>query len=209
MSYLVHLLGIYFLVFIGIVIMMFVLTMVWIKMSVRGKVGVVFFDDRRIYSMLLPEDTANQCVWRGREDNPNREKYRLVSEKVFEMRWPASLPWFMQERLRAWMYTRNNDEPWDPSNTRIVMSARMNRMVSDEALLRTMWKDLRAATGAGVVGSGGSMKLVLFLGFIALLAGVGMVLTYNLGSKLDAQYQLLFEIYNMLKDFGIGNPSLK
>jgi hypothetical protein len=82
-------------------------------------------------------------------------------------------------------------------------------MVSDEALLRTMWKDLRAATGAGVVGSGSSMKLVLFLGFIALLAGVGMVLTYNLGGKLDAQYQLLFEIYNMLKDFGIGNPSLK
>lgn len=193
-----QLLGIVFVAFIVIIIGCIFLGIVFIKLISKGKVAAVFFDERRIYSMLTVEDAVNQCIWRGKEDDANREKYKLVADKVFEIRWPSGAPWWMQERLRAWMYTRNNDEPWDPSNMRVTMSARMNRMVSDEALLRTMWKDLRAATG--IPGGNGKMpiSIILFLGLIALFAGIGMIMTYQASSKISTTYALLKHIYDMM-----------
>jgi hypothetical protein len=186
---------------IGIVIFM----AVYVKFKARGKVACVFFDTRRIYSMLLEEDVASKCVWRGKEDNPNRERYNLVADKVFEITWPSGLPWFMQERLRAWLFTRNNDEPWDPSNMRVTMSARMNRMISDEALLRTMWRDLRQSTGAGGGGSGGpmSMQMMLFFGFIALIAGIGLVFTWQVSGKVTTEMNMLTIIHQMLVNAGM------
>jgi len=183
---------------IAVLVGSFFFAIIFVKMSSKGKVVAVFMEERRIYSMLLPEDSLNQCIWRGAEDNPNREKYKLVPDKVFEIRWPGGMPTIMQERLRAWIFTRNNDEPWDPSNMRVIMSARMNRMISDEALLRTMWKDLRAATGLKDGGGKLPMTMVLFMGFIALLAGIGMIMTYNVGHKIDQEYALLKHIYDMM-----------
>src|SRR5271157_5056971 len=124
-----------FMMFVAMIVVITGFVAVYVKFTVRGKVSAVFFDTRRIYSMLLKEDVDNKCVWRGTEDNPHREKYRLVPEKKFEIMYPGGLPWFLQERVRAWVYSRNIDEPWDPENTKSTTSAKMNRMISDEALL--------------------------------------------------------------------------
>jgi hypothetical protein len=182
-------------------IMMVVITgfvALYVKFTVRGKVSIVFFETRRIYSMLLKEDTDNKCVWRGAETNPQREKYRLVPEKKFEIMYPGGLPWFLQERVRAWVYARNGDEPFDPENTRSTTSAKMNRMISDEALLRTMWKDLRQSVGLTAGGGPLSMQMLLFLAFIALLSGLGMILSYNLGKELKLIYALLLQVYKLV-----------
>jgi hypothetical protein len=192
-----------FLVFGGFLIVLFFGALVFVKLSSKGKVAAVFIDTRSIYSRLFKEDTMNQCIWRGKEDNPNREKYKLIADKSFELEWPGGFPWILRTKLKAWIYTRNNDEPWDPSNMKVVMSARMNRMISDEALLRTMWKDIRTATGIGQ--GGGSpmgMKLLLFLGFIALIGAIGALMTYNLGKAIStfsaADHSALTNITNML-----------
>jgi len=174
------------------------LMILWIKLSTRGKVVTVFFEGRKIYSMLLPEDVNNQCVWRGAPDDPNREKYRLVPEKVFEIRYPSGVPWFMQERLRAWMFTRNNDEPWDPHNAKVVMSAKMNRMISDEALLRTMWRDVRQATQGAQAAAGSSLRTILLFGLVILIVAINLLLTYNLGKQLSAETEMLKQILHLL-----------
>lgn len=188
---------------IGIYVIMFVMFAIflffWIKWHAKGKVAAVFMTTRRISSTLAKEDTENTCIWIGKDSDPNREKYKLIPEKSFEIKWPSGLPWFFQERLRAWIFTRNNDEPWDPSNMRVTMSARMNRMVSDEALLKTMWRDIRiATTGAGAVGTGLNMKLLLFIGFGILVSAMGAVLTYNVSKELATVYKLLLSTYHLL-----------
>lgn len=197
-SAMTHLIILYSAIMVALLFVLTVATMVWVKLVARGKVAGVFIDTRRIYSTLLPEDTIHNCIWRGAESNPNREKYKLTPDKVFEIKWPGGLPWFMQERMRAWLFVRNNDEPWDPSNMRIVMSGRMNRMISDEALLKTMWTDLRKSTGASGGSASMSMPMLLFLGMIALVCGVGVIMTYNLGKKIDTEYSLLLQIYRLL-----------
>jgi len=184
--------------FFAMMIAITVFVAMWVKLTARGKVSIIFFDTRRIYSMLLKEDTDNKCVWRGAESNPNREKYRLVPEKKFEIMYPGGLPWFLQERVRAWVYSRNNDEPWDPENSKSTTSAKMNRMISDEALLRTMWRDLRQSVGLTSGGGPLSMQMLLFLAFIALLSGLGMIMTYNLGKELKTIYALLLQTYHQV-----------
>ncbi len=181
------------------IVIITVIVAAYVKFTVRGKVSAVFIDTRRIYSMLLKEDTDNKCIWRGAESNPNREKYRLVPEKKFEIMYPGGLPWFLQERIRCWIYKRNIDEPWDPENMKSTTSAKMNRMISDEALLRTMWRDLRQSVGlTGGTGGPISMQMLLFLGFIALLSGLGMILTYNLSKELKTIYALLLQTYHLV-----------
>jgi hypothetical protein len=71
-------------------------------------------------------------------------------------------------------------------------------MISDEALLRTMWKDLRQSVGLTAGGGPLSMQMLLFLAFIALLSGLGMILSYNLGKELKLIYALLLQVYKLV-----------
>jgi len=153
--------------FAGLVILFIVLD-IWGKYAVRGKADAIFFEERSIWGRLLPIDTTKTEERIHLSKGENQEDYLLQADRMFLTLWPAFLPRPLQQPVRTWVFVRGNPEPIDPSNVKLTITSKSLRIMSDEALLKSTWKDMREAVGLA------QRKSPVFLLFLAILANVGI-----------------------------------
>lgn len=136
---------------------------IWAKRHTADKVYCIFLEQRHLFSKLLKID--NDKVYFGKGDK--KEEYLLDTLKQFWAWWPPGLPKSIQVPVRAHWYLRNTPEPVDPENVEASISARSLRLISDESMLRSTWKDIRESIGVTAPVRQGSM-LALILIFASL-----------------------------------------
>ena len=138
---------------------------IWAKKAAQGRIYALFLEQRSLFSKLLKID--NGKVYLGKGDA--KEEYLLDTKKQFWAMWPGGLPKFLQVPIRAHWYLRNSPEPVDPENAEATLSARSRRMLSDEAMLKATWHDVRESTmGPQTAQRGSGMALILI--FMCLMA---------------------------------------
>lgn len=150
---------------------------VWAKKFTLGKFCCYFIQQKHLFSRLLREDSGK--VFLGRRDE--KEEYVLSSEKQFWVWWPSGIPQALQVAVRAHLYVRFNPEPYDPEKLETLITSKSLRIISDEAMLKTAWRDVREST-QGRVGAGGALPqwVVIVLIAAATLSGGTMYMVMQL-----------------------------
>lgn len=151
----------------------------WAKKAVQNRIYAIFLEQRSLFSKLLKIDGGKIFMGRGEK----KEEYLLDTTKQFWAWWPPGLPRMIQIPVRAHWYIRNVPEPVDPENLEATLSARSLMMISDEALLRQTWKDVRESTGLTGARRGSSFALILIFVTLALV-GFNIYMTIQLKSLL-------------------------
>jgi len=151
----------------------------WAKKAVQNRIYAIFLEQKSLSSKLLKIDGDKIYMGRGEK----KEEYLLNTDKQFWAWWPAGLPRIVQVPVRAHWYIRNRPEPVDPENMEATLSARSMMMISDEALLKQTWKDVRESTGIPAMKRGSSIALILIYITLALV-GFNIYVTMQLKSLL-------------------------
>ena len=160
---------------------------VWAKKFTMGKFCCYFLQQKHLFSRLLRED--NGKVYIGRRED--KEEYVLSSEKQFWVWWPASIPQALQVPVRAHLYVRFNPEPWDPEKLEMLITSKSLRIISDEAMLKTAWKDVREAAQSRI-GAAGALPQWVVIAIIATaaLSGGTMYLVMQLQRNVSVLMKL-------------------
>lgn len=185
--------GIFFGIFIVFVLGLIVYVDIWLKFHTRGRVVAIFVDNRSIFSALLTIEDGNKLFY-GKGDK--KEEYLLDDKKQYLTLYPAGLPRFLQITLRAYWYIRNQATPIDPTGKPSSLTAKMLRMISDEAMVKQTWKDVRESQGLNK-GKSSNLALYLIFGCLAISA-VNVYLTMTSQSAIKAMQAVLN------KTFGVG-----
>ena len=150
---------------------------IWAKRHTANMIYGIFLEQRSLFSKLCKIDGGK--IYLGRGDN--KEEYLLDTTKQFWAWWPPGLPKMVQVPVRTHWYLRNVPEPVDPENIESSISSRSLRMISDESMLRSTWKDIRESVGAAApMRQGSSLALIMIF---ATLAVSGFTLYLVMGIK--------------------------
>jgi len=155
---------------------------IWAKRTTQNRIYCFFIEQKHLFGRLLAEDGGKVFMGRGE----NKEEYLLDPNKQFWTWWPPGLPKFLQVPVRSHFYIRHNPEPYDPENLEAMISSRSLRLISDEAMLKQTWKDVRETTGVrgGLGGRGNTW--VLILSFVTLLlVGICLYMVMNLQTGVE------------------------
>ena len=155
---------------------------IWAKRATHNRIYCFFLGQRHLTGKLLLEDGGKVFMDKGE----NKEEYLLDHTKQFWTWWPPGIPKILQIPVRSHFYIRHNPEPFDPENTEAMISSRSLRMISDEAMLKQTWKDIRETTGLRSAIAGGSSTWMLILVFVTL-ALVG----FNVYMSMEAQKSIV------------------
>jgi len=141
---------------------------IWAKRATENRMYCFFLEQKALFGRLLKVESSKVAMGKGE----NKEEYLLDPNKQFWSWWPAGLPKFIQVPIRSHLYVRFNPEPFDPENVEAMISARSLRLISDEAMLKQTWKDVRESTGIrGAVGSrANSWVLIIVFAVLAMTA---------------------------------------
>ena len=160
-------LGVIILLCIGLI----VLLDIWGKKAIEGCILGVFIENRKLFSKLMKIESGKAYLGKG----DKREEYLLDDRKQFWAGWPAGIPKILQIPVRAHWYVRNNSEPIDPQHKVSTLSARSRMMLSDEAMLKTTWQDVRDAADkegkTGLTAGPNRILLILIFANMALTGG--------------------------------------
>lgn len=187
------LIGVFFGVVVIFILAVVVYLDIWLKFHTRGKVIGIFVDNKSIFSALLSIENGNQINF-GKGDK--REMYLLEDEKQFLSLYPAGLPRFLQIPVRTYWYIRNNSVPLNiTGKNNSGLTARMLRMISDEAMVRQTWKDVREGIGLRKQATGSSLGLYLVFACLAVSA-------FNLFMTMQSKTAIAALTEAMKKAFG-------
>ena len=153
---------------------------IWAKNATQDRVYCFFLEQKALFGKLLKIDGGKVSMGRGE----NKEEYLLDSGKQFWSWWPAGLPKFIQVPVRSHIYSRFNPEPFDPENLEAMISARSLRLISDEAMLKQTWKDVRESTGTrgALANRANSWTLILVFAVLVVVA-FNIYMTMQLGTN--------------------------
>ena len=159
--------GIFFGIFLLFVVFLVVYIDIWLKFHTRGKVSALFIDNKSIFGALLTIEDGNK-VYYGKGDK--REMYILDDKKQYLSLYPAGLPRMLQITVRTYWYIRNVPNPVDVTGKVAPLTARMLRQISDEAMVKQTWKDVREAAGVGVQKKASNLALYIVFACLAVAA---------------------------------------
>lgn len=156
---------------------------IWAKKATVGKFYCFFLEQKYLFGRLLKSEGSHVYLGKGED----REEYLLDPVKQFWAWWPQGIPQSMQVPVRAHLYVRYNPEPFDPTNLEALISAKSLRIISDEAMLKMTWKDVRdsARVGAGMAAGMPSWALILLIAS-ASLSGFTLYIVLGLQKSLAA-----------------------
>jgi len=161
---------------------------VWAKRATHNCVYCFFIEQRSLFGKLLAIDSGKVFLNKGE----NKEEYLLDHTKQFWVWWPPGLPKFLQVPVRSHFYVRHNPEPYDPENLDAMISARSLRIISDEAMLKQTWKDVRETTGIRAsIGSPPTAWILLLVFIILVVVGFNLYITMDLQNSFNSIQELL------------------
>ncbi len=140
-----------------------------VRIMTKDKIACTFHKNHKKGGALLKYDAANQCVWLGREDDPNREKY-LVDEDCMEwIEWPGMLPHIFSATIRSLDYVRGIPTPIHPEKKASTnISAKALRLQSDGNVLQAVYMHARQSLGIGKKQALGGMVTLLLVAAVAI-----------------------------------------
>jgi hypothetical protein len=140
-----------------------------VRLMTKDKIACTFHKNHKKGGALLKYDAANQCVWLGKEDDPNREKYLVTEDEMEWIEWPGMLPHPFNVTIRSLDYVRGVPTPMHPekrSSTNI--SAKALRLQSDGNVLQAVYMHARQSLGLGKKQVLGGMVTMLLLAAVAI-----------------------------------------
>jgi len=171
------------------VVLFFVLagSLFWVRSAVHDKVYCFFLSESKQLKGKLLKPQSNTIVVGSGEDAP---KYIIHSTKQFWAPWPPGFPRFVQEPVPTYFFVEGNAEPLDPYDRKSLISPEALRKISDEGMLKQMWKDVRETLGIKSAFGGNTLLLILVL--IAVLAsGVAAYMSFQNVNNIDAILKML------------------
>ena len=179
--------GIFGGIFVLFILILVVYIDIWLKFHTRGKISALFIDNKSIFGALLTIEDGNK-VYYGKGDK--REMYLLDDKKQYLSLYPAGLPRLLQLTIRTYWYVRNVPNPVDVTGRVAPLTARMLRQISDEAMVKQTWKDVREGAGIGTQKKSSNMALYLVFACLGLIA-FNLYLTMQNGSAIKAMELIL------------------
>ena len=159
-----------------VLVVVLVFMMFWVRRAVQNKVYAFILSGNRQMKGRLVKPGADDTFVIG--DNADSPKYLTHSSKQFWSFWPPGLPRFVQEPVPTLLYVAGNAEPLDPYDRTSLISPEALRKISDEAMLKQTWKDVRETLGIKSGFAGNTLLLILVL--VAVLAsGVAAYLSFS------------------------------
>jgi len=186
-------LGIFVGIFVVFILALIVYIDIWLKFHTRGKVVALFLDNKSIFSALLTIEDGNK-VYYGKGDK--REMYVLDDKKQYLSLYPAGLPRFLQTIVRTYWYIRNTPTPIDVTGRVTALTSRMLRQISDEAMVRQTWKDVRESAGVAAQKKASNLALYLVFASLALIA-FNLYLTMQYGGTIKAIKAILEKAFGV------------
>ncbi len=162
------------------------LLQMWVRKSAQNKIYAIFMDQKHMFSAMLTVE--GDCIYYGKGEK--KEKYLLDTTKQFWVTWPPVAAGLVGTSVRAHWYVRNRPQPLDPTGKSTGLTSRSLRMIGDEAMLKTTWKDVRDTAGIPSRGAGGSTTIMILLAVVAL-GGVNLYLVMNLQKIVGAIAQMV------------------
>jgi len=157
--------------------------MFWVRKAVQDRLYCIFLSaNRQMRGKLLKAQSDETIVVGSDADAP---KYLTHSSKQFWSFWPPGLPRFVQEPVPTLLYVSGNAEPLDPYDRTALISPESLRKISDEAMLKQTWKDVRETLGIRPA-FGNNMILLILVVLAMVLSGVAAFLAFSNISKLEA-----------------------
>ncbi len=174
------------------VFLFLVFTLFWVRRTVKGQAYCIFIEpNNQIGGQLAKVDEGGGIIIGKGED---AQTYKTMPRKQLWSMWPPGFPKFVQEPVPTYIYVRNHYEPVDPRQKEGIITARQLRIISDEAMLKTTWKDVRETTGAPT-GKTNWKIIFLVIGIILVI-----VILYML-------YQNNVQLGELQKIFGPSTPT--
>lgn len=146
----------------------FVGSVFWVRSAVRSKIYCFFLAENKQLDGKLLKSQSNTIV-RGRGENA--KKYIAHPSREFWSFWPPGFPKIVQEPVPTLFYVEGNAEPLDPWDRKSLISESSLMKISDEAMLKQTWKDVRESVGLRAMKPRTDM-IILILVLIAAAAGV-------------------------------------
>ena len=166
-----------------VLVIVLVFMMFWVRKAVQNRVYCFILSGNRQMKGRLVKPEADDTFTIG--DNADSPKFLTHSSKQFWSYWPPGLPRFVQEPVPTLLYVAGNAEPLDPYDRTSLISPEALRKISDEAMLKQTWKDVRETLG--IKTAFGGNKLLLLLVLVAVAAsGVAAYLSFSSMNQLEA-----------------------
>lgn len=161
---------------------------IWAKRATQDRMYCFFLEQKALFGKLLKIDGGKVSMGKGE----NKEEYLLDPSKQFWSWWPAGLPKFIQVPVRSHIYSRFNPEPFDPENLEAMISSRSLRLISDEAMLKQTWKDVRESTGArGALANRANSWTLILVFAVLVVAAFNIYMTMQLRTDITGILNLL------------------
>jgi len=164
-----------------VMVFFFVGMLFWVRTAVRDRVYCFFLSGNRQMKGKLLKPKGDVIIVGSGEDSV---KYVQHSSKQFWSFWPPGMPRFVQEPIPTLLYVEGNIEPLDPYDRKSLMSPEALMKISDEAMLKQTWKDVRETMGMKSTLKGNMLLLILVL--VAVLASAAAAyLTFTMSGQID------------------------
>lgn len=137
----------------------------WVRSAVKNRTYCFFLAENKQLSGKLLKATSNM-IKVGSGDAATA--YIAHPSKEFWSFWPPGFPRFIQEPVPTLFFVEDNAEPLDPYDRKSLITPQSLMKVSDEAMLKQTWKDVKESMG--LKGQPKSDKMLLLL----ILAAIGM-----------------------------------
>lgn len=156
-------------------------TLFWVRSTVRDKsYCFVLSESKQLTGKLLKPNGVKVKMGSGADET----EYLISPKKQFWSSWPPGFPRWLQEPVPTFFYVEGNAEPVDPYDSDSIISPKSLRKISDEAMLRTMWKDVRETLGIKAKFWGGNTLLLLLVLGAVIASAAAAFMAYTTSGQL-------------------------
>jgi len=141
-----------------------------IKTMVRGKIYCLRIGHNK---QLRGELHKAQSETIEMDKGENKRKYLISKERQFWSMWPPGFPTFLQEPVPSLIFVEGDAEALNIFKTKPIITDVALQKISDDAMLRSTWRDVRESVGAKARGPDSKLLyLILIASVISAITGV-------------------------------------
>lgn len=144
-----------------------------IKSMTKGKICCFFLGDDKLLTWRLITPESELLPWNKR--GKDKVKSLASKERQFDVYYPLGFPTFLQCRIKALEFVEGDAEPKDlfgKAKGKTIITEQLLQKISDDAVMKGMWKDMRE--GLGLKSKGTNTKTILLV--VVIIAAVVIAL---------------------------------
>jgi len=129
----------------GVVLVVFLVGSVfYIRVKVKGRVYCFLLAaNKQLDGHLRQPDGFSVRIGSGDKE----AKFLIHPAKQFWSFWPPGFPRNVQEPVPTYLFSEGNAEPIDPFDRKALISPESLMKISDDAMLKQTWKDVKETLG--------------------------------------------------------------